>query len=153
VLRVKVSHFRTTLDPVENRGDQLPRARILLADDHTAILDHVSDMLKDEYEVIGTVADGTSVSLEVKKLKPDLVVLDISMGECNGIEIARQLQEQGYPGEIVFLTVHEDPDFVSAAIGAGGRGYVIKSSMSLDLKPAVKAALSHRVFVSTIKQH
>ena len=152
MLRVKVSHFRTTLDPVENRGDQLPRARILLADDHTAILNHVSDMLKDEYDVIGTVADGTSVCSEVKKLKPDLVILDISMGSCSGIEIARQLQEQGYMGEIIFLTVHEDPDLVEAAIGAGGRGYVIKSSMSLDLKPAVEAALLHQVFVSTIKQ-
>ena len=152
MLRVKVSYFRTTLDPVENRGDQLPRARILLADDHTAILNHVSDMLKDEYDVIGTVADGTSVCSEVKKLKPDLVVLDISMGSCSGIEIARQLQEQGYMGEIIFLTVHEDPDFVGAAIGAGGRGYVIKSSMSHDLKPAVEAALLHRVFVSALER-
>jgi DNA-binding NarL/FixJ family response regulator len=150
VIRLNVSHLTTTLDPVENRGDQLSRARILLADDHTAILDHVSDMLKDEYEVIGTVADGNSVCSEVKKLRPDLVVLDISMGQCSGIEIARRLQEQGYAGEIVFLTVHEDPDFVSAAIGVGGRGYVIKSRVSLDLKPALKAALLHRVFVSTL---
>jgi DNA-binding NarL/FixJ family response regulator len=152
VLRLNVSHITTRRDPLENRGDQLPHARILLADDHTAILNHVSDMLKDEYDVIGAVADGTSVCSEVKKLKPDLVVLDISMGSCSGIEIARQLQEQGYMGEIIFLTVHEDPDFIRAAIGAGGRGYVIKSSMSLDLKPAVEAALLHQVFVSTIKQ-
>ena len=150
--RLKVSHFRTTLAPVENRGDQLSRARILLADDHTAILNHVSDILKDEYEVVGKVADGTSVCSEVKKLKPDLIVLDISMGECSGIEIARLLQEQGYTGEIVFLTVHEDSDFVSAAIGAGGRGYVIKSRVNLDLRPAVKAALLHRVFVSTLER-
>jgi DNA-binding NarL/FixJ family response regulator len=153
VLNVNLSPFiTTTLHPVENRGDQLPRARILLADDHAAILDHVSDMLKDDYEVIGTVADGVAVCSEVKKLRPDVVVLDISMGPCSGIEIARQLQEQGYGGEIIFLTVHEDPDFVRAAIGAGGRGYVIKSSMSIDLKPAVEAALLHRVFVSTLKQ-
>jgi DNA-binding NarL/FixJ family response regulator len=151
VLRLKVSHFKATLAPVENRGDQLSRARILLADDHTAILDLVSHMLEDEYEVIGTVADGNSVCSQVKKLKPDVIVLDISMGECSGIEIARRLQEQGYTGEIVFLTVHEDPDFVSAAIGAGGRGYVIKSRVNADLRPAVRAALLHRVFVSTIQ--
>jgi DNA-binding NarL/FixJ family response regulator len=138
---------------VENRGDQLSRARILLADDHTAILDHVSDMLKDDYEVIGRVEDGNSVYSEVKKLKPDLVVLDISMGQCSGIEIARQLQEQGYTGEIVFLTVHEDPDFVSAAIGVGGRGYVIKSRVNVDLRPAMEAALLHRVFVSTLERN
>lgn len=138
---------------MENRGDQLSRARILLADDHTAILDHVSDMLKDDYEVIGRVEDGNSVYSEVKKLKPDLVVLDISMGQCSGIEIARQLQEQGYTGEIVFLTVHEDPDFVSAAIGVGGRGYVIKSRVNVDLRPAMEAALLHRVFVSTLERN
>lgn len=151
MLGLKVSHLKTTPDPVEKQADRLSRARILLADDHAGILDHVSDMLKDEYEIIGTMADGTSVCSEVKKLKPDLIVLDISMGECSGIEIARRLQEQGYGGEIVFLTVHEDPDFISAAIGAGGRGYVMKSRVNLDLRPAVKAALLHRVFVSTLE--
>jgi DNA-binding NarL/FixJ family response regulator len=130
----------------------LPRARILLADDHTAILDHVNDMLKDEYEVIGIVADGNSVCWEAKKLKPDVIVLDISLGDCSGIEIARQLQEQGYTGEIVFLTVHEDPDFVSAAIGAGGRGYVVKSRLNIDLNAAIEAALLHQVFISPLCQ-
>jgi DNA-binding NarL/FixJ family response regulator len=155
VLRLNVSHLviTTTHDPVENRGDQLSRARILLADDHKAILDHVSDMLKNDYEVIGRVEDGNSVYSEVNKLKPDLVVLDISMGQCSGIEIARRLQEQGYTGEIVFLTVHEDPDFVSAAIGVGGRGYVIKSRLNVDLRPAMEAALLHRVFVSTLERN
>ena len=151
MLRLKVSHFTTTPDPVEKRGDQLSRARILLADDHTAILDHVSDMLKDDYEVIGRLEDGNSVCSEVEKLRPDLVVLDISMGPCSGIEIARRLQEQGYMGEIVFLTVHEDPEFINAAIGAGGRGYVIKSRLNIDLAPAIKAALSHQVFISMLQ--
>jgi DNA-binding NarL/FixJ family response regulator len=142
---------RTTQDFVQNRGRQLSNARILLADDNTEILDHVSDMLDADYEVIGRVADGNAVCSNVQELKPDLIVLDISFGECSGIEIARRLQEQGYAGEIVFLTVHEDPDFVSAAIGAGGRGYVIKSRVNADLRPAVEAALLHRVFVSTIE--
>ena len=126
--------------------------RILLADDHTAILNHVSAILEPDYEVIGRVADGNSVCSKVKELRPDLIVLDISMGECSGIEIAQQLREQGYAGEIVFLTVHEDPEFVRAAIGAGGRGYVIKSRMNVDLGLAVKAALSHQVFISTLQE-
>lgn len=136
------------LDGVENRGEQLSRARILMADDNTAILDYVTEMLQTDYEIVGQVADGSCVCAEVKKLRPDLVILDISMGERSGIEIARQLREQGYIGEIVFLTVHEDSAFVSAAIGAGGRGYVIKSRMHVDLLSAVKAALSRRMFIS-----
>jgi DNA-binding NarL/FixJ family response regulator len=142
----------TTLDSVGNGGKQVAYARILLADDNTEILEHVSDMLRANYEIIGKIADGNLVCAEVENARPDLIVLDISMGECSGIEIARRLQEQGYAGEIVFLTVHEDPDFVSAAIGAGGRGYVIKSRMNVDLGLAVKAALSHRVFISTLQE-
>jgi DNA-binding NarL/FixJ family response regulator len=148
--RPLLTHFQspTTLDSVKNRGEPLSRVRILVADDNPDILDHVSDMLQADYEIIGRVADGDSVCAEVEKLGPDLIVLDISMGKRSGIEIARQLREQGYVGEIVFLTVHEDPDFVSAAIGAGGRGYVIKSHMKVDLGLAVKAVLSHRIFIS-----
>jgi DNA-binding NarL/FixJ family response regulator len=109
-------------------------------------------MLRADYEIIGRVADGNSVCVEVGKLRPDLIVLDISLGERSGIEIARQLREQGYPGEIVFLTVHEDPEFVSAAISAGGQGYVVKSRMNRDLGLAVKAALSHQIFISPTLQ-
>jgi DNA-binding NarL/FixJ family response regulator len=139
----------TILDSVKDRSEQSSRVRILVVDDNPAILNHVTDMLETDYQIIGRVTDEDSVCREVEKLGPDLIVLDISMGTRSGIEIARHLREQGYAGEIVFLTVHEDPDFVSAAIGAGGRGYVIKSRMNVDLKLAVKSALSHRIFVST----
>lgn len=148
---VQVLQSATTLDSAESRGKPMPDARILLADDNTAILEHVSDILGANYEIIGKVADGHLVCAEAENSRPDLIVLDISMGECSGIEIARQLQEQGYAGEIVFLTVHEDPEFVRAAIGAGGRGYVIKSRMNVDLGLAVKAVLSKRVFVSRLQ--
>lgn len=123
--------------------------RILLADDNSEILDHVSDMLQPDYEIIGRVTDGNVVCTQVGVLEPDLVVLDISMGETNGIEIAVRLREQYYKGDIIFLTVHEDPDFVTAAISAGGLGYVIKSKMGSDLRLAVEAVQSHQIFVST----
>ncbi len=138
----------TTLGPVTGPGDRTSRSRILLADDNTEILDHVSDMLRTDYEVIGKVTDGDSVCAAAKRLLPDLIILDISMGEYSGIEICRQLRERGYAGEIVFLTVHDDPDFVNAAIGAGGRAYVIKSRMATDLELALQAVLSHKVFIS-----
>jgi len=145
-------HKQTMQDSAQNRGQQLSNVRVLLADDNTAVLDHVSDMLEADYEVIGRVADGDCVCSEVKRLKPDVIVLDISFGKYSGIEIARQLREEGYPGEVVFLTVHEDLDFVNTAIGAGGRGYVIKARMSIDLELALRAVLEHQVFVSPLRQ-
>lgn len=131
-----------------NRDKQAGRRRIIMADDNPEILDCVHDMLRTNYEIIARISDGDSVCAAVRSLAPDLVLLDISMGDRSGIEIARQLRGQGYTGQIVFLTVHEDLDFVNAAIGAGGRGYVIKSRMTLDLAPAIRAALTNRVFIS-----
>ena len=106
------------------------------------------DLLQADYQIIGTVTDGNSVCAEVAKLEPDVIVLDVSMGERSGIEIAKRLYRQGYAGKIVFLSVHEDPDFVGAAIGAGGRGYVFKSRMKTDLGAALKAVLTSRIFIS-----
>ena len=120
----------------------------MVVDDNPAILNHVTEMLRSDYQIVGRVADSKSVCAEVERLGPDLIVLDISLGERSGIMVARQLREGGYAGEIVFLTVHEDSDFVTAAIGAGGRGYVVKSRMNVDLALAVKTVLSHRIFVS-----
>ncbi len=140
----------TTLGPVTGQGNPVSRTRLLLADDNTGILDQVSDMLRTDYEIIGKLADGDSVCAAAKRLLPNLIILDISMGEHSGIEICQQLHEQGYVGEIVFLTVHDDTDFVDAAIGAGGRGYVIKSRMATDLELALQAVLSHKVFISPL---
>lgn len=128
----------------------MSNVRILVADDNAEILDHVMAMLDSDYDVIGKIDNGNKLCAEVKRLNPDIIVLDISFGELSGIAIAGQLQEQGFAGEIIFLTVHEDPDFVNAAIGAGGRGYVIKSRMNMDLQLAVRAVLAHQVFISPL---
>jgi DNA-binding NarL/FixJ family response regulator len=138
----------TKPDSIGDAGERVPRVRILVADDNTEILDRVSDMLLSDYDVIGKVSDGNLVCERVASHRPDLVVLDISMREYSGLEIARRLREQGFPGAIVFLTVHEDPDYVTAAIGAGACGYVIKSQMFSDLGLAVMVALSRRIFIS-----
>jgi len=137
-----------TVDAFGSQATKRSRVRILLVDDSTEILDHVSNMLRSDYEVIGKISDGNAVCSEVASLNPDVVILDISMGNRSGLEIAQRLREQGYAREIIFLSVHEDPDFVTAAIGAGGRAYVTKPRMNEDLGLAVQSVLSHRVFVS-----
>lgn len=132
-----------------NQQGRAPFTRVLLADDNDEIVDYVSEILfAAEYDVIGTVRNGQEVVQVTQKDRPDVLVLDISMGEVSGIEVARLLQERGFFGKIIFLTVHEDQDFLKAAIAAGGSAYVVKSRLDSDLLPAIHAALCGRLFVS-----
>ena len=124
------------------------RARILLADDHQAIREKVIQELDPEFEVVGAVGDGNALLKAAARMKPDVCVVDVSMPIMNGIEAATQINSAGSGVKIVFLTVHEDPDFLRAALDAGALGYVIKSRMVTDLSPAIRAALAGRSFVS-----
>lgn len=123
------------------------RARVLLADDNPAILDHATRLLNEEFVVVGALKDGESVLRDYEEIKPDVVVLDIAMGDLSGIEVARRLLDMGHQAKIVFLTVHEEQEYVCAAMGAGGCGYVLKSRLS-DLPSAVHAVIAGRIFIS-----
>ena len=85
---------------------------------------------------------------EAAKLAPDVIVLDISMPKLNGIEAARQLKATGSRAKIVFLTVHEDMDYVRGALAAGAHGYVVKPRLASDLLPALREVLASGWFVS-----
>ncbi len=122
--------------------------RVLLADDHPEILNKVASLLASMCEIAGRVGDGKALLEAVDRLKPDIVVIDISMPVLNGIEAARQLKKKGSGVKIVFLTVHEDPDFVQAALATGACGYVIKPRLATDLVRAVEAAMADRRFIS-----
>ena len=128
----------------------MPETSILLADDNSFILDHVRHTLEREHEfkILAAVSDPDVVLRECVRLKPDVIVLDISMGEQSGINLAMQLRDSGNLSKIVFLTVHEDHDFLNAAIGAGGSAYVVKSRLSADLVRAINAVLDGKLFVS-----
>jgi DNA-binding NarL/FixJ family response regulator len=123
---------------------------ILLSDDNSAVLDHVGEMLGKEksYKVVGAISDGRVVVREYLRLRPDIVILDISMAEVSGIDIARELRDSGCRAKIIFLTVHEDSDYMNAGMGAGGSAYVVKSRLNQDLLSAIKAVLSNKLFVS-----
>ncbi len=124
------------------------RIRVLLADDHEAMLNRVADLLADECDVIGTAIDGRQALDAAQNLKPDVLVLDISMPVMDGIETAHRLKEAGAKARIVFLTVHDDPDFAREALEAGALGYVIKPRIASDLLAAIKEAHAGRSFVS-----
>lgn len=117
------------------------RPRVLVADDHQAILDRVSHQLADEFEIIAMVLDGQAAFDASRALKPDAVVLDISMPRMSGLEVAKRLSALPNPPRIVFLTVHEDPDFIHAAEGVGASGYVFKRNLLTHLVGALQHAL------------
>jgi len=137
------------------KGIFVPIATLLLADDNPVILEHVRGLLvrNQQYRVVGAITDGDSVQSAYSRLRPDVIVLDISMGDISGIDVAQDLLDSGCKAKIVFLTVHEDPDFINAAMGAGGSAYIVKSRVSNDLIPALDAVLSGKLFVSTCHSH
>jgi|HubBroStandDraft_6_1064221.scaffolds.fasta_scaffold00280_20 DNA-binding NarL/FixJ family response regulator len=122
--------------------------RVLLADDLTPVLSAVAKLLQGSFEIVGIVSDGQAALDETLALKPDVVVLDISMPGMSGIEVARELKKRGSTAKIVFLTVHEDSDILATCLAAGGLGYVVKVLMETDLIPAMNDALAGREFVS-----
>jgi DNA-binding NarL/FixJ family response regulator len=124
--------------------------RILIADDFTPVHTLVATLLGKSFEVVGTVSDGRAVIDAVLELKPDLLILDISMPGKNGLEVARQLKSLANPSKVVFLTAHRDDAIVAACLSAGAQGYVVKSFMNNDLIPTVNDALAGRIFVSQL---
>ena len=121
--------------------------RILIADDNPAILDIVKEILHSDYQVVAALEQASAVIAGVPALKPDVVVLDISMGDMNGFEVTRQLKVEDCKSKIIFLTVHEELEFIRAAFDAGASGYVFKSRMNSDLRAAINAVHSGKVFI------
>ena len=98
--------------------------------------------------MVDALLDGRSLQRAVELRHPDLVVLDITLPGLSGIELARNLAAATAAPKIVFLTVHDDPDYAREALAAGALGYVVKSRLASDLIPALHAALDGRRFVS-----
>jgi len=125
------------------------RPTVLLADDDPAILALIQNLIDGEFLVVGAFLSGEEVLRAHAKLNPEVIVLDISMPSISGFEVARRLRQQGCNTRIVFITLHEQPEFISTALALGALGYVIKSRAGSDLVPAIRAALSGQVFVSS----
>ena len=124
------------------------KIRVLLADDHEAILARVSAVLGDEFEIVAAVNNGRDAVTEVQRLDPDVLVIDISMPDLDGLQAVSRLRCKKCHTKFVFLTVHEDSDFIAAAFSAGASGYVTKSHITTDLVPAIHEALEGRTYVS-----
>jgi DNA-binding NarL/FixJ family response regulator len=127
------------------------QARVLLVDDNQEILDRAAAILSPACVIVGAVHDGQAALESVRTLRPDVVVLDISMPGMSGLEVADRLRRAGSPVQIVFLTIHDDEELVLAAQAAGGIGYVAKTLLPLDLVIAVNEACAGRRYVSQLR--
>ena len=128
-------------------------ATIVVADDNDSILEHVVAMLEGDFHVVGTVRSAPTALNEIEQLRPDVAILDVSLGEESGIDVAKELRARGYRGKIVFLSIDDDPEFVMAAFIAGGTAYVSKPRMGHDLALAIRIVLQDRSFISRPLPH
>lgn len=126
------------------------RPRILLADDHVMFSEGLRRILESQFEIVGTVENGRDLLTAAKRLRPDVIVADISMPLLNGIEAARRLQNMPHAPKIVFLTMHEDSTFATAAFRAGASSYILKRSAPAEIITAVREAARGRTYISPL---
>lgn len=116
------------------------RSRILLGDDHSLMLEGIRRLLEADYDLVGSAEDGTAIVREAIRLKPDIIVLDISMPILNGIDAAKEIRRELPNAKLVFISMHANAIYVRKAMEAGASAYVLKSGASEELKQAIETA-------------
>lgn len=123
---------------------------ILIADDHNLLLEGYRLMLEPEFHLVGSVEDGQALLVAAQRLKPDIILLDISMPLLNGIDAARQLSKLLPSTKLIFVTMHGDADYVTEAFRAGAAGYLLKRAAASELLTAIREALKGNHYVSPL---
>jgi DNA-binding NarL/FixJ family response regulator len=127
------------------------KIKILLVDDHEIILDGIRIMIEstDNMKVVGVAKDGRSAVQQNRDLKPDVVVMDISMPNLNGIEASKQILSQNPQCKIIILSMHNDQKYINQALNAGVAGYLLKQGAFEELKTAIKTVMQDKVYLSS----
>ena len=126
----------------------MDRARILIADDHTMVIEGLRHIIEAEFDLVGTAGDGRELLDAAKKLRPDVIIADISMPMLNGIEAVKQIKKNDPNIKVVFLTMHPDVSYAAEAFESGASGYVLKHSAPDELIKAVREALKGRTYIT-----
>jgi DNA-binding NarL/FixJ family response regulator len=121
---------------------------LLLADDNPAVLATLVEMLKLEYRIVASLFNGASVLDQIDLLCPDILMLDLCLGDLSGFDVARRLRDRHSPAKIIFLSMYEDIEFVTAGFDTGAFGYVFKSRVAEDLRKAIDMVWAGGRFVS-----
>ena len=127
----------------------MKKLRILLADDHPEMLSAICGVLEDKLgEVVETVADGEALVEAAQRLKPDIIIADISMPKMNGLEATRILHASVPQSKVIILSVHREPVYVSLALNAGARGYLLKrTGLHTELPKALQGVIAGDCYI------
>ncbi len=124
------------------------KIRILLADDHRIVAEGLRGLLEPAFELVAIVENGHEMIAAAKKLKPEVIVVDISMPLLNGIDAVTEINNAGIQAKIIFLTMHPEAIYARRALAAGASGYVLKHSAANELLFAIRQALAGKCFVT-----
>jgi DNA-binding NarL/FixJ family response regulator len=139
------------IDPIGlERVPGMVRPRVLLADDHALLLGAFEKLLSDDCDIVAQVSDGRALVAAADRLKPDIVVLDISMPLLNGLEAARQIKHNLRTVKLIFVTMNEDTDLAAEAFRAGASAYVLKQSATSELLTAIREVMEGRSYVTPL---
>jgi DNA-binding NarL/FixJ family response regulator len=128
----------------------MKKPRVLMADDHSLILAGLRKLVEVECDVVGTVEDGRALVEAAQKLRPDLILLDISMPLLNGLDAARQLTKLVPESKVIILTMHASPTYATEAFQAGASGYLLKRSAASELSQAIQSVLQGQQYLTPL---
>src|SRR5258706_9644918 len=129
---------------------RMARTRVVLADDHAVVAQGLSELLKDSFDLLEVVHDGHALLEAADRLRPDVVVTDISMPLLNGLEAIRQIRTRHPEIKIVVLTMHADTQTAVSAFRAGAQGYVVKVSPEQEFTEAIEQVAQGRAYISPL---
>jgi DNA-binding NarL/FixJ family response regulator len=128
----------------------MSKPRVLLADDHTLVLDGFRKLLEEHCEIVGAVENGRALLEAAERHQPDVITLDISMPQLNGIDAARRLRKISPHTKLIFVTMHADQAYISEAFKSGASGYLLKRSAGSELVQAIQAVMNGNYYVTSL---
>jgi DNA-binding NarL/FixJ family response regulator len=126
----------------------MPRATVLLADDHPVVAEGLAALLRDEFTLVGTVVDGAGLLEAARRLQPDVIVTDVTMPGLTGLDALRRIREEGMTVKVIFLTVHADARLAAEALRAGAAGFVGKETAGNELVAAIHQVVRGRTYLT-----
>jgi DNA-binding NarL/FixJ family response regulator len=135
---------------VRSLSQSVRRTRVLVADDHSHVLEMIVEQLAADFEIVAAASDGRQALELLFRLDPDIAVLDINMPGLDGFQVLRELRRTGSRAKVLLLTLHQNDEFIIRAIQSGAHGYVLKTRMRTDLMSAIDHALAGRLFAPSL---